>query len=258
MTQEFPNLKSLVAKSIFKTWQQASILHPNEVSLLTGENFVAYNSPVNDAFLNWVWAEDINNKLIEKIDQFYQGKPHCYYLDSANNWLMADIQETELVSTNKYRQFYKNLSGPPPILDHQFKLDISFVESDEELDEWCETFCNGYGAYTPDYIKHKVQHFIGISDYKLALGRYNGSAVSTGMLFLNEGVAGIFAISTVSTYRKKGFAKQMSEFLENYARKRNCTKVALNATPEADPMYFKLGYNILIEEIIFLPSKYYF
>jgi len=255
----FPNIKSLVAKSLYKTWINSSNRYPNKVNLLTGEHFVAYSSPVDDAYLNWVWIENITPKLIKQIDDFYQNTPHCYFIDTSNKNLLQQINETNLIATNKFRQFYKNLSVDEDYTsDNKHNLKIHLAKSPDEVDLWCKTFCKGYGAYSSEYIKEDIRHFVEFDDFCLATGTYQGKPVTTGMLYTNGDTAGIFGISTIISHRNKGFAKQMSDFLSLVAKQKNCTKIALNSTPEADPMYFKLGYAPLLEEVIYIADKYFF
>lgn len=249
-------MKSIFPQARKQSWLDTKETFPNQVDCLFENGIMAYKAPVRDAFLNLVWAEVLNAEIINKVDKFFNYSPHCYCLDEQNAKLMKAAKKLFLFPAFQCRQYVKDLKDLMPDISVNNNINIKLVESDDEINIWCQTFCAGYEAYTPEYIKTYVTPFMKTSNIVLILGSKETKPVSTGMLEINGEIAGISGIATIPHHRFKGFARRTCNALENYAKKKNCRFVALNSTPNANKMYEKLGFKPYLEEKLFLPSKY--
>lgn len=248
-------MKSIVARSLQNAWINTKRCFPTSVNCLFTAKLMAYNSPVDDAFLNWVWADDLSDKTIKELDQFFDS-PYCYYLDSENPYLMNLASQYNLIPIIKYRQFKYKLNELSSEKNHIKNFEIKLLDNSKEILTWANTFCAGYKAYNGEYIKKFIEPFFTTNNLFLVLGLYNNIPVSTGMLFINEKIAGIFGVATIENYRSNGFAKAIINKLLHIAKANKCQLASLNSTPNADLLYRKIGFKPYIEDMVFLPKKY--
>jgi GNAT superfamily N-acetyltransferase len=238
-------------------WVNSHALFPDKIRYIYQKDLIAYKTPVDDVYLNWAWAENITPELINDIDKFF-ASPHCYYIDYNNQKSFDQAKSLGLFSIAKFRQFKMDLATFDEFKTLETHKDVTIkqVKTENDFKQWCEIFCEGYGAYSPRYIYEIYYPVLRAGEFMGVILFYNNTPVTTGQLSYSDDIAGIFAIATIPKYRFQGFARIISNHLIYLAKKAGCKIAVLNSTPNADEMYSKLGFEPFLEEYIFIPEKY--
>ena len=86
-------------------------------------------------------------------------------------------------------------------------LTIKIIDSEENLKQWSKNVSLVFNIK----IDFKLLKYLLLEkDTRFYIGTFNGKIVSTLMLFLSSGVAGLHAVTTLPEYRNKGFALNIS------------------------------------------------
>jgi GNAT superfamily N-acetyltransferase len=137
---------------------------------------------------------------------------------------------------------------PPADRDAEHAADFSVDEATRaaELAAWSLPFGEGFGmrpetlaALAP--VSEAVQRD-GSGPMRFFLGRSGGRAVSSAMLFLGAGVAGLYGVATVSRARNRGFASAIVNAAILSAREAGYRVCILHASPMAVSVYRRLGF----------------
>lgn len=137
---------------------------------------------------------------------------------------------------------------PPTDLEGDPMADFTVHEaaSASELAEWSLPFGEGFGmrpgtlaALAP--VSAAVQAD-GSGPMRFFLGRSGGRSVSSAMLFLGAGVAGLYGVATVSRARNRGFASAIVRAAISSAREAGNRVCILHASPLAVSVYRRLGF----------------
>jgi ribosomal protein S18 acetylase RimI-like enzyme len=75
------------------------------------------------------------------------------------------------------------------------------------------------------------------------LGYHQGEPVCSGEIFRHAGVAGIYHIATLTTFRRRGFGAVMTLAAVDSARAAGYDTVVLPASAEDEPVYRELGFR---------------
>lgn len=81
------------------------------------------------------------------------------------------------------------------------------------------------------------------SNFGFYVGFFENKPVVSGILFVNEGVAGIYYILTSPEYRKRGFATLMMEYLLQQVKEKGISLAILLASKEGKQLYNKMGFR---------------
>lgn len=124
---------------------------------------------------------------------------------------------------------------------------ISEVSDAEQLKEWMQVFSIGFElpytlaecfAYFPSHLGFSVT-----SPVRVFLAHQKGKAVACSMLFLNEGLAGIYCVATVPEARRQGLGAAVTLYPLLAARDRGYRIGLLQASRMGEPVYRKLGFE---------------
>lgn len=121
---------------------------------------------------------------------------------------------------------------------------------------WAECFANGFefppivGAmFSPEIIGPDPA--IDARAQFFAVER-NGQMVGTSMLYLEDGVAGLYCISTLPHARGQGLAAFCTVATLRHAQRRGYSVGVLQATEAGHPLYLRLGFHDVGEIPIFV------
>jgi ribosomal protein S18 acetylase RimI-like enzyme len=123
---------------------------------------------------------------------------------------------------------------------------LAEVADAADLDEFKRVFVEGNGV--PEWAGQAwvdaAQHAgIGHTPWRMYLGRLNGEAVATNMLFCGAGVASVYGVATVPTARGRGIggAITLAPLLD--ARRQGFRHAVLFATDLAVGTYRRIGFR---------------
>ncbi len=132
------------------------------------------------------------------------------------------------------------------------KLEIKFVSSEELLRDFIAVYENliPNDAAAIDEFYTKAAPFIldSNSDLKLFVGFYEGMPVATSALFLQDNVAGVWDVTTLPKFRRKGIGTDMTFHALKYAKDLcNCKVGVLTASSDGESVYRKIGFRKIKE-----------
>jgi len=126
------------------------------------------------------------------------------------------------------------------IIINENDLIVEKVDNEEELTYWSETVSKGFNLRIDfDFLKFLYLQ----KDIHFYLGKFKANPVSTLMLYLSSGVAGLHAVSTLPEYRSKGFGISISRTALIDAFHKDYYIGVLQASSTGERVYRKLGFQ---------------
>lgn len=119
-------------------------------------------------------------------------------------------------------------------------LIIEKVNNEESLIQWSEVVSQVFDIKV-DFELLKFLYLL--EELHFYLGKFEGNSVSTLMLYLSSGVAGLHAVSTLSEYRGKGFGLSLSRKALINALNMGYYVAVLQASSLGERVYKKLGFQ---------------
>lgn len=93
-----------------------------------------------------------------------------------------------------------------------------------------------------NYTEGLLSRWLDDGHYKVFIARENGKAVSAGLAFLNENVAGLYFIATLPEYRGKGYASALVSDLIKHSFESGSEMIVLHASDAGEKMYLNMGF----------------
>lgn len=119
-------------------------------------------------------------------------------------------------------------------------LIVERVDNEEKLTQWSEVVSKVFGLR----VDYDLLKFLYLQDeVYFYLGKFEGRSVSTLMLYLSSGVAGLHAVSTLPDYRAKGFGLSISRTALIDACDMGYYIGVLEASSLGEKLYRKLGFQ---------------
>lgn len=248
--------KSISARAIYNAWNLAARKFPDKVKVFNDKEILAYNTSTEDPYLNWVWAKEITPNLVNKVDRFFKGKPHCWFINKDDQTAVENATRSALIETYPFYEYVLELDDYSIKQEEVNELKVKTIQNHEHLKVWSRVFSEAYDIHTPEYIYNYKKYLLDASNPYTILGYVNEKPVATGQLFISGEYACIVAISTLQEERNKGYARMINYNLIKYAKVLGCSKVSLNSLLETQEFYTKLGFKLYSKDFGFVHMKH--
>jgi ribosomal protein S18 acetylase RimI-like enzyme len=212
--------------------------------------FTNHPFPLCNGVLRTESSETEVDQLIEQIiQQAQKGKtPFLWLVGPATS--PADLPERlkacGLVHDETVNGMLLNWQAFPEDQSHIPNFSLSTVKTSEQMEAWLQVFTTVFGF--PDPLKQVFFNLLPTSGFALHpscrfyLGTIDSTPVATSLLFLEEEMAGIYAVATVPSQRKLGIGTKMTRMAVEEAMRLEYSRVTLQATKMGESLYRRLGF----------------
>jgi ribosomal protein S18 acetylase RimI-like enzyme len=142
--------------------------------------------------------------------------------------------------------------SPPRIYE---QLEIRQVSGESELNDFRTVA--GPAFSMPDFVADRIlsRNFAADERQNLYVAYLNSRAVSTSMLFVSHGVAGIYWVATTADVRGQGLGEAMTYHASSEGLKSVNRYCVLQASESGAPIYARMGYKMVYQYQKYLYSK---
>lgn len=119
-------------------------------------------------------------------------------------------------------------------------LDIEIVEDKEHLRQWIDVVTTVFNIKVDFEL---LEYLFLEPEARFYIGYFEGKPVTSLMLYLSSGVAGLHAVSTLKENRGRGFGLAISMIALLDAYKMGCRVGVLQASTLGERVYRKLGFR---------------
>jgi GNAT superfamily N-acetyltransferase len=215
----------------------------------------AMNTGIESADLNKVWnekpltAED--GKTIQDVKNYFQktGLPFWWWVfPCAQSSMTCDMLKAEGFSfVDSIPSLLADLTALLYRDPHDTSLQVIQIRNREELSWWEEISFSGFDF--PPETRQQYHRFVGTFDLspdspqKLFLAFLNEKPVATTLLFLHENAGGIYFVSTLTEYRKKGIGLALTLATMRFAQQAGAQFATLQSSPDGLRVYQQAGFQ---------------
>ena len=181
------------------------------------------------------------------------GRPHIWPIFPGVPEHLTDKLEELGIKSNAV--FYAMKADIDSVLnltaDSGQESEIIKITSVSEAHEWADAAWYGFDSDEPapesflEFVREASNHKDILLVALRPPSRTGHRMAATGMLTLTEGEAGIYYISTLPDFRKRGFAAEVMKSLVLHASELGYKKTALLATPDGRDFYKRIGFSIM-------------
>ncbi|HEC37339.1 MAG TPA: hypothetical protein ENI29_03825 [bacterium] len=212
------------------------------------ENKISWVSSKNADWPEGIFRADFENLNVENeviiVKTLIQGK------QVPNGWTVGPLTKPKNLGTvlekfgfsNVYQQAGMALDLKD--LKHQIldenELLVEVVEDKEHLKQWAKIVSLVFGIKVDFEL---LEYLLLEPEAKFYTGNLEGKPVSSLMLYLSSGVAGLHAVSTIKEYRSRGFGLVISWKALIDAFKMGYKVGVLQASTLGERVYRKMGFQ---------------
>jgi len=137
----------------------------------------------------------------------------------------------------------------PVTYDLSPEVKIDPVETDAALAEWVSVFCSCFGvpaAAVDDTRRVEAERTDAGPVVRLA-ATVEGRMVGTVLMLAAQDVAGIYVVSTLPEYGRRGIGTALTATALDAGRERGLRVGTLQASPPGEPVYRRMGFTKIAE-----------
>ena len=186
---------------------------------------------------------DVEKQIIEVKKLIQEGK-------APNGWTVGPLTKPKNLGiflekcgfSNVYQQvgMAVELKEVADNKTNNIDLIVEKVENEVSLSQWSDVVSKVFNLR----VDYDLLKFLYLQeDFHFYLGNFKGNYVSTLMLYLSSGVAGLHAVSTLPEYRSKGFGLSISRTALIDAFQMGYYIGVLQASALGETVYRKLGFK---------------
>jgi ribosomal protein S18 acetylase RimI-like enzyme len=213
------------------------------------------NTGISTADLNWAWNERPlmceNAADISSIKHRYRqsGLPLWWWVypsgQSPLTKTMLEDAGFHLVAAIPC--LAADLSAPAVDAVVPPEITVSLVKSREDLSRWEDVSFTGFAMDDP--LAKQYHKFIGSFDIsvtspqKLFLAYFDGNPAGTALVFFYKDTAGIYFVSTLPAYRRRGMGRSLTHAVMSYARNAGSRFGILQSSKAGLNVYRRAGFK---------------
>ncbi len=228
---------------------------PKMIRYISGVPFPLCNSIMRANFS----PEDPGREVREALAPFKSRRlPMFWWTGPATRpvGLEHRLQEEGLLLTERVPGMAAELHSIETTIPAPLDLEIREVRDGKSLDAWIEVF--RIGNELPEGMAaffHNAMFHIGFHQdvpYKHYLGLWRDQPVACSSVYLGDGAAGLYNVTTLPAFRGRGIGSAVTLRLIRVAKDRGATLGILHATRMGLPIYRKMGFTECCELGIYL------
>jgi GNAT superfamily N-acetyltransferase len=227
----------------------------------------AMKTGIESADLNMVWNEKPltagDGKAIREVKNYFRktGLPFWWWVfPGAQSQMTCDMLKAEGFS------FVDSIPSLLADLTALYKdqgdtsLQVRQIRNKEELSRWEEISFTGFDF--PPETRQQYHRFVCTfnlspdSPQKFFLAFWNEKPVATSLLFLHENAGGIYFVSTLAEYRKKGIGLALTQATMHFARQSGTQFATLQSSPDGLRVYQQAGFQEYCRVDVYSPATY--
>ena len=125
------------------------------------------------------------------------------------------------------------------VLDES-ELLVEVIKDTEHIKQWTDVVSSVFGIKVDLEL---LEYLLLEPEVKFYVGNFDGKTVSSLMLYLSSGVAGLHAVSTLNEYRNRGYGLAISRTALMDALKMGYKVGVLQASALGERVYRKMGFQ---------------
>ena len=235
-------------------------------SFFSSGNLFAINTGIDSADLNMAWNEiplaASDRDDIKSIEDYFKRKslPFWWWLfPSTSASSCAEIlAQNGFASVMSIPSMAAELTTSPYQTETSKSITVHQVNSLHDLAVWEEISFSGFEF--PDKTKQQYRRFTGTfnldarSPQKFFLAFFNGKPVATALLFLHKDVAGLYFVTTLHDFRKKGIGLDLTHAVMRFARQAGSRYISLQSSPDGFRIYQEAGFREYCRAEVYAPT----
>lgn len=224
-------------------------------SLFNQGSIWSMNTGVQSADLNMAWSEkpltQDDTLPLRKIKHLFKhdGLPFWW-------WVFPSAKSAATIDILKAESFSFVQSLPCMLADLSLMSDgescgtaitIGRVRNQEDLNIWKDVSFAGFDF--PAETSGQYHRFVNTFDLRadspqrFFLAYANGQPLATSLLFLTQNTAGIYFVTTLAEYRKKGIGLELTQAMMRYAKISGARYATLQSSPDGLRVYQKAKFK---------------
>ena len=212
------------------------------------ENKISWVSSKKADWPKAIFRADFENLNVENeiiiVKKLIQGK------QAPNGWTVGPLTKPENLGiflekigfSNVYQQagMAIDLENLKYQVSDESELIVEIIENEEHLKQWVEVVSSVFGIK----VNFELMEYLLLEPEAIFyIGNLEGKPVSSLMLYLSSGVAGLHAVSTLKKYRNRGFGLAISRMALIDAFKIGYKVGVLQASALGERVYRKMGFQ---------------
>jgi GNAT superfamily N-acetyltransferase len=191
----------------------------------------------------------------EALDFFaVTGRPHTWHIsDRIPEAVIHELERAGIRWSDRLTAMTANVKGDTAANVEDVKdIDLPYELKDaDEAREWADAAWIGFDSGGPAPVSFAVfaEKMLETSGITLFAARARIShdssprIAATGMLITADSTAGIYYVSTLSDFRRRGLGMSMMEAMMKRSRAMGYDRITLLATPSGYPLYLRCGFR---------------
>jgi ribosomal protein S18 acetylase RimI-like enzyme len=223
-----------------------STLNNNKTQLIFNKSNYFYTENAVFSWPQFLFRED-NLKPINKLDLellkkwYFENKTSKFIFNNQNICKIENfLKENNFLPVAKWIGMYLKLENHLNI-NYNENYFVEKVKTEIELKKW-------FDIVNTEILKNNNLKFdifkkhLSDENFHFLIGKISGIPVSTALIFTNHNFTGLYFISTLESYRNKGFGGQITKTAINKALENGFKNILLHSTKKGEKIYKKLGF----------------